>query len=144
MGILSKIMFWKKGEEDFGDLGLGGEELGLGKDLTGMEGVGAGKMPGFGETEHFEGAEKPLGAAPGAPKTEEVSYPGYGAAGPYGAPAQPAPSAPQPDRRDQIMIGKELELISAKLDSLKISMDSLNMRVASLERIARGDYEKTW
>ena len=143
MGIMSKIMFWKKGEDDLGDLGLGGEELGLGKDLTGMEGVGSGNLPGFGENEHFEGAEKPLKAAPGAPKTDEVSYQGYNANS-YSAPPQPMQSAPQPDRRDQLMIGKELELISAKLDSLKISMDSLNMRVASLERIARGDYEETW
>ena len=39
---------------------------------------------------------------------------------------------------------KDLELISTKLDSLKASIDHLNMRLASLERIAKGEYEKTW
>lgn len=158
MGILSKLMFWKKGEEDLGDLGLGGdmglgsEGLGLEKDMTGLEGAGMGKpgeLPGFGEKEHTEGINQPLGASPEAPKTQEVGgqYPSYDAqASPdYGAPAQPAAPAPvmrQP--RHDIMVGKELELISTKLDSLKISLDSLNMRLASLERIAKGEYEKTW
>lgn len=155
MGILDKLMFWKKGEDEFGELGLGGEELGLGKeaglgkDLTGLEGVGTGKpgeMPGFGEREHAEGVEKPLGAAPEAPPTHEVGAAplGYEVPPAYGAPPTPAPVAAPSRTHEQLMIGKELELISTKLDSLKTSIDSLNMRVASLERIAKGEYEKTW
>jgi hypothetical protein len=141
MGILNKLMFWKKGDEDLGDLGLGADMGDFGKDITGLEGAGASKpLPGFGEKEHIEGMESPLGTAPGAPRTEETEYamherPGYG----Y---AQPHPA--QMQAKEQIMIGKELELISTKLDSLKITLDSLNMRIASLERIARGEYEKSW
>ncbi|MBW2991855.1 hypothetical protein KY345_01420 [Candidatus Woesearchaeota archaeon] len=145
MGILDKLMFWKKGEEDLGELGLGGEgfgkEAGLGKDLTGLEGVGTGKaeMPGYGEREHEEGIGAPLGAAPEAPPTQEVGAPaGYGAPSPYAAPAA------APERHEQLMIGKELELITTKLDSLKVTLDSINIRLASLERIAKGEYEKTW
>jgi hypothetical protein len=145
MGIFDKLMFWKKGKDDLNDLGLG-EDFGLDKDLTGLEGAGKQGLPGFGDKEHMEGMEKPLAAAPGAPKTEEPeSYGGYGAAGyggGYSAVPQQMPAASQ--GRDQIMIGKELELISAKLDSLKVTLDSMNMRIASLERIARGEYEKTW
>lgn len=144
MGILDKVMFWKKKEDDLGDLGLGGEFEGFGKDLTGLEGAGTSKsLPGFGEREHIEGMEKPLGTAPGAPKTEETAYPSYETHAGYGYSA-PAPQPASMQSRDQIMIGKELELISAKLDSLKVTLDSMNMRIASLERIARGEYEKSW
>jgi hypothetical protein len=142
MGILGKLMFWKRGEEDLGDLGLGGD-FGLGKDMTGLEMGTEKSMPGFGDREHVEGMEKPLGSSASAPKTEETGYGGYNAQPAYPSYGPVQQSAPS-QSRDQIMIGKELELISAKLDSLKVSLDSLNMRIASLERIARGEYEKTW
>ena len=145
MAILDKLMFWKKGKDDLNELGLG-EDFGLDKDLTGLEGAGKREMPGFGDKEHMEGMERPLAAAPGAPKTEEPeSYGSYNAGySNYNAPSAPQPMPTVSQSRDQIMIGKELELISAKLDSLKVTLDSMNMRIASLERIARGEYEKTW
>jgi hypothetical protein len=140
MGLLNKIMFWKKGDEDLADLGLAGDMGDFGKDLTGLEGAGTSKsLPGFGEKEHMEGMESPLGTAPEAPKTEETAYAMHERAYSY---AQP--HAAQMQAKDQIMIGKELELISTKLDSIKITLDSLSMRIASLERIARGEYEKSW
>jgi|GEM_PF-784140 len=143
MGILDKVMFWKKGKDDFGDLGLGEGDLGLG----GIGGLGKTEMPGFGEMEHAEGVERPLGAASASPKTEEVGSPyqryGYQQNKEYEAPMPAAPAQPA-GRHEQLMMGKELELISTKLDSIKISLDSLNMRVAALERIAKGDYEKSW
>lgn len=143
MGVLDKVMFWKKKEEDMGDLGLGGDFENFGKDLTGLEGAGTNKtLPGFGEREHIEGMEKPLGTVPGAPKTEETT-PSYETHAGYQYSA-PSPQPAQMQSRDQIMMGKELELISTKLDSIKVSLDSLNMRLASLERIARGEYEKSW
>lgn len=39
----------------------------------------------------------------------------------------------------QINIGKDLEIISAKLDAIKAELDSMNQRMKRLERIAEGD-----
>ncbi len=35
--------------------------------------------------------------------------------------------------------GKQLELVSAKLDALKAAIDSLNQRMANMERMMQGD-----
>ena len=39
----------------------------------------------------------------------------------------------------EINIGKDLELISAKLDAIKAEMDSMSQRLKRLERLAEGD-----
>ena len=35
--------------------------------------------------------------------------------------------------------GKQMELVSAKLDALKASLDSLSQRIANIERMMQGD-----
>lgn len=42
-------------------------------------------------------------------------------------------------RLGEINIGKDLEVISAKLDSIKAELDSMNQRMKRLERIAEGE-----
>ncbi|MBW2971833.1 hypothetical protein KY359_02240 [Candidatus Woesearchaeota archaeon] len=50
---------------------------------------------------------------------------------------QYAPSYPQsPDLAD---LAKEIEIVHAKLDAIRSSLDSINQRLATLERIASGD-----
>ena len=39
----------------------------------------------------------------------------------------------------QINIGKDLEIISAKLDAIKAELDSMNQRMKRVERIAEGE-----
>jgi len=40
--------------------------------------------------------------------------------------------------RDQL-VAKELEIISSKLDSIRATLESLNQRIAGLERVAYGE-----
>jgi hypothetical protein len=67
----------------------------------------------------------------------------------YTAPAQqqyPQPAQqyqPQgPELRD---IAKDIEIIHAKLDAIKSSLDAVNQRLATLERMAGGEQKRyTW
>ncbi len=133
MGLLGKLAFWRKEEpalpkpEDFDkglgmstpDLGLPGEDLGLPKP-TGMP-----EMPGM---EKMPGAE-PLPPLPEAPRLEEVKP----------EPAPPMGAAPAPPTG--AASGKDLEIISLKLDSLKTTLEALNERLARLEKMAEGGRE---
>ena len=162
MGILDKVMFWKK-KDDFADLGLGvddfGKDFGGDKDLTGLGGVGTGKvasstdnLPGFGDREHvFGGGDSPLTASSQAPFTPEVpQQQGFSsrASAPVMSPSQYGPPQYAPPASGSVessyIISKELEIISSKLDALRVGIDSVSHRLASLERMARGENERNW
>lgn len=50
------------------------------------------------------------------------------------------PSYPAHDQRlGEINIGKDLEIIGAKLDAIKAELDSMNQRLKRLERLMEGD-----
>ncbi len=137
MGILDKVMFWKK-KDDFGDMDLGGKDnLAFGDDF------GQGNFPG-------------QSAAPGTGLGSDVGGRGFGSYSqqyprpqgfqqqPY--PQQPSfsqPSYPQPSNYGQEVESKNLEIISSKLDAIRASLESLNQRLANLEAIARGDEEQS-
>lgn len=142
MGLLSKMMFWKKEEAlpapempGMGpELGLPKEEeLGLPKPgELGMPEAEAKGGPGLPPL----GAEGPAGmpeefppspaAAFGAPRLEEAGPP----------PRGPAAAAPTPS-----LSSKDLEIISLKLDSLKTTLEAINERLARLEKMAEGGAE---
>jgi hypothetical protein len=132
MGIFGKLAFWKKKEEPIPPLGEA-PELGLPKDELGLK-------PPEGFEEPVAAGIAPPGAPPGmpgpAPMPGREPEPSPGISAPPGFRAQPPPPmAPPP-------VSKDLELISAKLDALKASLDSVNQRLVNLERIARGEHEK--
>ncbi len=57
---------------------------------------------------------------------------------------QYAPIFPQRQQVSDIgEFAKDIEIIHAKLDSIKSSLDSINQRLATLERIASGDNTRT-
>lgn len=127
MGILGKIMFWRK-KDDFSDLGLdekrpfGDENLAFGNNF----GMGAGLgQPVMGQSQGFSQQPSPsLG---------------------FSQPAYPQPSYPSYQPRyesQQDMASKNLEIISSKLDAVRASIESLNQRLANLEAIARGDEDR--
>ncbi|MBW2995605.1 hypothetical protein KY312_04590, partial [Candidatus Woesearchaeota archaeon] len=67
----------------------------------------------------------------------------------YRPPEEMHPSAPplgsQPAYSPEgDMAAKNLEIISAKLDALRASIDSINQRLANIERIATEEKKKTW
>jgi hypothetical protein len=123
MSILGKIFGRKKD-----DLGLG--------ELGNLE-----SNPNF---------NQPLGSPDGS-YGEPMDYgnPGAGGAGGGFSPEQmgyervPAGAQSYPMQQQQsigdITLGKDLELISAKLDAIKAELDSMSQRLKRLERIAEGE-----
>ena len=134
MGILDKVMFWKK-KDEFADVGLGdkenlafGDELGAGQPGANPPGMGA--APGLGAD---PGIDQDLGQqTPQSFQQPQPSAPSF-------SPPQQAPAySPQQDLET-----KSLEVISSKLDALRSSIDSLSQRMANLEAIARGEEDQS-
>jgi hypothetical protein len=132
MGIFGKLAFWRKKEEPLPPLG-GAPGLGLPKDDLGLS-------PPEGLEEPTAAGIAPPGAPPEipgpAPMPGSEPEPTSPMSTPPGFRAQPPPPMGPPHME------KDFELISAKLDALKASLDSVNQRLANLERIARGEHEK--
>jgi len=114
------MMFWKHKDPEFGsemgtDLGLEGPKLGLRQEAD----LGLG----------LEQTPLPETISPGVPppmrETPAAAPQSFGQA-----------QAPQPE------YNKDLEIVSAKLDALKASLDSMNQRLANLEHIARESREQ--
>lgn len=145
MAFLDKLMFWKKKDDlgpDIGNFGADGSlgtgpNMGLNAADPGMGGQNAGlpnqdlSLP---KLEPQFGQQMPASQFGQAPQ----NFPG--AAGPPGfqqatpmMPQQPAPNT---------MVGKDIEVVSAKLDSLRATLDAINQRLANIERIAMHDQEK--
>lgn len=147
MAIMDKLLFWRKKEQPL-DLGLGGgrdlglgADLGLGGDQTGI-GMAGDMGAGYG-TEQF-GADAGFGAQPNysqqqpsAARQRQQSYQ-------EGAGTIVSTNEPETHRRDtQIYaVEKNMEIISSKLDVLKVSLESINQRLANLERIATADRDE--
>jgi len=142
MGVLGKLAFWKK-KDDF-DLGKDfGADLGLGQ---------PGAAPDFGDPSQYAPPNAGLdqnmniGMPPDTgfgnmgqpPQQRSMQPPGQPAPmqQPFGAPMQP----PQPTGRDHS--NDKFEVVSAKLDSIRYTLDSINQRLANLERVAYGEHEK--
>ena len=135
MGFLGKLAFWKRREEP--DFGLGKEPLGLGGDL-GLSGADM----GFPDAGGF-GAQ----TMPNMPAQPTMQQPLQQQTAPYGFQQAPPsygyqqPAAMQQSPREYT-VAKDIEVISYKLDALRAALESINQRLASLERIARGEEEQ--
>jgi len=115
MGILNKLLFWRRDDElDFDKLADDQLKTGIKNDPLGLD------QPDFEERSPFP---------------EEPSRPTTARGSPYKQTTfqQQAPAAfPQPTENIQ----KDLELISSKLDTIKAMLSSLDQRTANLERAA--------
>ena len=151
MGIFDK--FKRKKEDDFGDLSdLGdfGLEEKPGAE-QGMEDLGG----GLGPMPPLEEPEKP-GMQPGVPTHMEDVQPtetSKAMGEQLGVPSAPPPQAARPVPQTSLPQGpgipelaKEIEIVHAKLDAIKSSLDSINQRLATLERMASGESKTryTW
>ena len=135
MGILDKLMFWKK-EDEFADIGLGDKENLPFGDQFGTPPGGA-NPPGLGSTPGMDQGGMAPGSSPAGSTPPQPSMPSFGAPSP-----QPQYS-PQPSYNpQQDLESKNLEVISSKLDAIRASIESLNQRLANLEAIARGEEEQ--
>ena len=120
MGIFSKVLGRKRDELGLDDVG---------KDLN--------SMPNFNE---------PLGSpdmglgAPGMPPAGQQPAMTPEAMGFERMPnTQPSYAAPSQQSLSEINMGKDLEIISAKLDAIKAELDSMSQRLKRLERLAEGE-----
>ncbi len=129
MGLLGRL-FGKKEES---------EELELGK-FPGLEAPSAAAPPGMGSAPGGPGiTEMPGGEMPPAmPGMEEIGpappapFPGMGRpASPAPSAFAPQPAAPTPD------IAREMQVVNAKLDTLKVLLDSINAKIDRLEQKPR-------
>ena len=125
MAFLSKLAFWKK-KGDIDDIG---KDLGLDKEL-GLD-MGTGPSPDLG-----------MGIEPQQQQQSFQKYPSYQQPG-FQAPSAPSFPGFQQPSNDSYIASKNLEVISSKLDALRVSIESINQRLANIEAIARGEQEDT-
>jgi hypothetical protein len=143
MGFFDKIMFWKKKELDFPEVGAN-ENFGSGsgfKEFGISEGLGSrgDSTAGLGGTSDLNIGNEPS-TFPQQPNFPQNIVP------PQGTPPPSQPSFQQQgfgQQNDQsYTISKELEILSSKLDALRAGIESINQRLANLERIASGEQEE--
>jgi hypothetical protein len=133
---------------DLGAPGLGADQTGLGSVGTQQPGLSANQTglggPGLEPSSDF-GAMPPMGKFPSAqtpPQQAQTAAGGFGAPGmkPFGSPQQQhSPPPPPMDNKAQFSdykLQKDVEIVSYKLDSLKSAIDSINQRIANIERLA--------
>ena len=126
MSFFSKILPWKRKDE-----------LGL-KDNLALGGFGQpdNQNMGFGGPQF--GSPFPGGQG-GLPQSQ---FPGQQFGGMGGMVQQGQPEAFESNRAYErsYAAGKEIEVVSAKLDSIKAALETLNQRLASIERYIQSDH----
>ena len=139
MGVFDKLAFWKKKDDfdlgkDFGaDLGLGqpgaAPDLGPSPYAPQRAGLDQNMNTGLPPDTGFGSMGKPQTPIqpPGQPAPMQQ---------PFGAPMQP----PKPTAHDHS--NDKFEVVSAKLDSIRYTLESINQRLANLERVAYGEHDK--
>ena len=175
MGVLDKLAFWKK-KDDFNFdqgadpfAGSGGDPLGgdpLANPSPGAADPLAGGQDPFaspdalgGAPEAVAGSQDPLAnPLPGGDPLAKAADPFAGSGNPAdpfaresppGAPSsmqQPFTAQQPQETHHAELYGKDLEVVSAKLDSIRYTLESMNQRLQSLERIAHGEHpiNKDW
>lgn len=134
-GVFAKVLPWKKKD----DLALG-DNMGLGgfgspgAGMQGMQGPGFGGMP---YDQQF-GSMGNLGMG-GLPQPQ-YSQPQQPGGFPGGAPQAEAFQRNQ-DYERSYAAGKEIEIVSAKLDAIKAALETLSQRLASIERYVQAEQD---
>jgi len=129
MGMLDKLKFWEKKDDD---------EFEMKPDL-------GGPMPGESAPGALPGEGYGLGPEPGRPGAMASDLPQQqGLENLSGFPEPRVTPAHEP--RAQVNPAKEMEVINLKLDSIRSSLENINIRLERIEKLARGDSHetKTW
>ena len=114
--------FWKK--DELGLPELGGSSFSKGD-------AGFGSTTGLDLSDHFS----PSGAQPGAMSNPAYSSPSFGQNVFTPAPAMIPPPTQMHEAERDTGVAKELEVIGAKLDTIRAQLEMLNTRVGNLERV---------
>ena len=93
--------------------------------------------------------DKSLGlgtAPPGADSNLGLGLSQPGGMSPYPNPSPFDPGSMPSAMQDQqaYTLSKEMEIISIKLDAIKVAIESMSQRLANLERMAYGNQEQTY
>ena len=170
MGVMDKLMFWKKedsmadfkggdfgGSDPFADMG-GDPFASVDNDPLGQDSFGGPSRPFGAQPQGFQGAgQTTLGPEPdmqhglsggqtsqsyGAAYQQPFSQttPGSFMPPPVNHTQTQARDYPQSDR--DFIITKNIELLSSKLDAMRSSLEIINQRLESIERLARGEENK--
>ncbi len=146
MGILGKLAFWKKEDpgldKSFSD--MGNMDLGqAGQNIGGSDNMGMPLSQGLPDMTNFRGVGDKQGQQDMNQSINQQLGPNY-----------MDNNSPQPFQANagyqEVQPGgaqnHEIEVISAKLDAIKATMDAINQRLANLERAAYSQEEKknTW
>ncbi|MFH1133606.1 MAG: hypothetical protein V1735_03885 [Nanoarchaeota archaeon] len=127
MGFFSKLGLGKK--DDLGDFDLGKDVAApppMGLDTRNDLGLPP-SQPTMTSQPSFSPPESDFGFSPqGMPSSFR---------------SQPQAPPPMPGNQDYI-VSKEIELISSKLDSLRSSLETVNARLANLERMVENDQQR--
>lgn len=126
-------MFWRHKEPDFDanfDIGKGDNV----KANPVLDHDDSGLPPLDQHTEAYPGRSHEIPGMPGSNMSETPMHQSFEPE-PSFHPSQMQMQQQQP--MQSYPINKDIELISAKLDAIKSNLDSINQRLANLERIAR-------
>jgi len=124
MGIFDMFKFWKKTDE-----------FDLGSDLS----FDTGAKPDFGPTPNFSKASEAVPHSFGNSETKEPSF----SASPFGTPSFPSQSSqtnsfgqssPFASSPQSTASSADLQLISAKLDTIRVMLENLSARLQHLEQ----------
>ena len=161
------LAFWKKKKDDpFGDGDMGKDPFGSSQsDPFANQNSGQdpfGSPPGMGHNDPFSNPSSQGGSfnalsQPGDP----FASPGFNSSQPSPFAQSQSPSIPssgsmrtptlEPVRQQesspeyshqQFIINKDIEVLSSKMDAIRASLDSLNQRLANIERLAYGEYDR--
>ncbi len=151
MAFLDKLKFWKKGDDAFADLD---KQLGTIPSTT----PGTLEPQGYGPLSHEQGFSPPAeddllrssetGLDFGKQNTHTEGFSGFGLEHPadkqmpsYEQPRQVYEVAPQAAAPQNV--SAQLELVAAKLDTIRVSLESINHRLVAVERALHvQDYEE--
>jgi hypothetical protein len=143
MSIFGKLAFWKKEGDALGpDLGLGESQPGQGFDQDLGIGGDIGKSPelGLGET-----GQEPGGF--GDPHDQSaIQQPSLSKELVSGAGMRESsinvPGAAREGKPGEVGVGKDVELISSKMDAIRAEVQTINQRLANIERMIEGQGER--
>lgn len=136
MSVFDKLKFWKKDEFRGPELGFGGMEPGLGAPPMGMEGGFDMDQPMYGSPQQKSAQNYPQQQGFQQPEYEPPvvrTFDHTKATFQYPTSSPPVQDvAPQ-----QYAVDKNLEVISVKLDALRAAIESVNQRLANVERLVQ-------
>ncbi len=135
MGFMDKLMFWKK------DSGLPELPTDFNPTDTSIPGVN----DPFGQPRYGQNTQSGLGLDRIEPFQEPRPFMTPQLQPSFAQPAYPQQSYPN---QDTLIIGKNIEILSSKMDALQASLESINQRLMNIERIAMREqqpsYSRRW